>query len=169
VGTLDEGTFTASSFDAVVMTHVIEHVPDPLPLLVTCRNLLRPGGKLIVTCPNVDAYGRRRYGASWIALDPPRHEHLFTRASLVALVRAAGFRSVAARTSIRGAWGNLVGSEEVRATGKRGGRARAGPRAKGLLLAAYELMRLARDPLAGEEIAVVCTREGIDASDSAFT
>ena len=157
VGTLDEGAFAPSSFDAIVMTHVIEHVSDPLPLLVLCRTLLRPGGQLVVTCPNLDAGGHKRYGASWIAFDPPRHEHMFTLASLVTLARAAGFPSVDARTSVRGAWGNFVGSEEIRASGKRSGHAGAGLRAKGLLLTVGELVRLGRDPLAGEEIAVVCT------------
>jgi 2-polyprenyl-3-methyl-5-hydroxy-6-metoxy-1,4-benzoquinol methylase len=157
VATLEQGTFPPASFDAVVMTHVIEHVPDPLPLLRACRTVLSPGGKLVVTCPNIDAYGHRRYGASWTALDPPRHEHLFTRASLMALARAAGFLSVEARTSIRGAWGNFGGSEQLRATGRRGG-AGAALRAKALALVAYELVRLTGDPLAGEEIAMVCTR-----------
>jgi len=157
VGTLDEATFAPKSFDAVVMTHVIEHVPDPLPLLRACRTLLRPGGKLVVTCPNVDAYGHKKYGMYWIALDPPRHEHVFTRMSLVALARAAGFSSVDARTSVRGALGNFAGSEQVRALGHRLGRAGVGVRVKGLLLTVYELTRLTRDPLAGEEVAVVCS------------
>ncbi len=156
IGTLDEETFPPASFDAIVMTHVIEHVADPLPLLRACHTLLRAGGKLVITCPNLDAYGHRRYGACWIALDPPRHEHLFTCASLVALVEGAGFASVDARTSVRGAWGNFVGSEQVRASGNRRGRAGATLRAKGLILTVNELVRLARDRLAGEEIAVVC-------------
>ena len=158
VGTLDEATFAPKSFDAIVMTHVIEHVPEPLPLLRACRTLLRPGGKLVVTCPNGDAYGHRRYGTSWITLDPPRHEHVFTRLSLVALARAAGFSSVNSRTSVRGALGNFVGSEQVREFGQRSGRAGLGVQVKSLLLTAYELSLLARDPLAGEEIAVVCSR-----------
>jgi hypothetical protein len=108
----------------------------------------------VVTCPNLDAYGHSRYGASWMALDPPRHYHLFTRDSLAMLARAAGFTSVHARTSVRGALGNLIGSEQVRASGNRRGRVGAGLRAKGLALSAVELVRLARDPRAGEEIAL---------------
>lgn len=157
VGTLDETTFPAASFDAIVMTHVIEHVADPLPLLRGCKRLLRTGGKLVVTCPNLDAYGHTRYGASWIGLDPPRHEHLFTRASLSAVARAAGYTSMEARTTIRGAWGNLVGSEQVRSAGHRRGRVSASLRAKGLALTAVELIHLARDPLAGEEISLVAS------------
>jgi SAM-dependent methyltransferase len=155
VGTLERDTFPQASFDAIVMTHVIEHVRDPLPVLRTCRMLLRPGGKLVVTCPNLDAYGHRRYGASWIALDAPRHEHLFTRASLIALSSAAGFTAIDARTSVRGAFGNFAGSEQVRASGRRTGRGGLALCAKALALMSYELVRLARDPLAGEEIALI--------------
>jgi SAM-dependent methyltransferase len=157
VGTLDEAGFAGGSFDAITMTHVIEHIADPLPLLRSCKPLLRPGGKLVVTCPNLDAYGHARYGVSWMALDPPRHEHLFTRDSLAALARAAGFGSVTARTSVRGALGNLVGSEQVRATGNRRGRVSAALRAKGLALSAVEFAHLLRDPLAGEELALIAS------------
>lgn len=159
-GTLDEAAFPAATFDAVVMTHVVEHIADPLPLLCICRNVLRPGGSLVVTCPNLDAFGHRRYGAAWIAFDPPRHEHVFTLASLVALARKAGFESVHARTSVRGAFGNLAGSDQVRAHGDRRHGSGAALRAKALLLTAYELAQLARDPLAGEEIALTASTPG---------
>ena len=40
------------SFDVVVSTEVIEHVPDKVAYSTTCREVLRPGGYLILTCPN---------------------------------------------------------------------------------------------------------------------
>jgi SAM-dependent methyltransferase len=156
-GTLDEAALPPATFDAVVMTHVIEHVADPLPLLRACRAVLRPGGRLVVTCPNLAAFGHRRYGAAWIALDAPRHEHVFTRASLVALARKAGFETLRARTSVRGAWGNLVGSEQVRAHGDRRHRASLALKARGLVLSGYELATLVADKDAGEEIALIAS------------
>lgn len=39
-------------FDVVVSTEVIEHVPDKRAYAVTCREVLRQGGYLILTCPN---------------------------------------------------------------------------------------------------------------------
>ena len=43
---------TEAKFDAVTMLDVIEHVTEPLKLLVTARRLLKPGGRLVVYTPN---------------------------------------------------------------------------------------------------------------------
>lgn len=42
--------FGAESFDVVVSTQVLEHVPDWRAALVEMRNVLRSGGTLLVTC-----------------------------------------------------------------------------------------------------------------------
>ncbi len=39
------------SFDAILCTEVLEHIPDPLAALGEFARLLRPGGELILTAP----------------------------------------------------------------------------------------------------------------------
>src|SRR5206468_7617752 len=87
-------TIPAGEFDAVIMNHVLEHLIDPVRSLVECRSVLKPGAALVATTPNLDSRGHRRFGVSWVALDPPRHLHLFTLASLRAAAHKAGFERV---------------------------------------------------------------------------
>jgi len=79
------------SFDAVTLSHVIEHLHDPGENLRRISLLLRPGGLLWIATPNLEALGLRRFGRDWLGLDPPRHLVLFTRASLERLLGETGF------------------------------------------------------------------------------
>jgi len=45
--------FTADSLDAVVGSSVLEYVKDPAAVLAECGRVLRPGGVLVCTVPNV--------------------------------------------------------------------------------------------------------------------
>lgn len=86
------------AFDAVTARHVIEHLPDPRPLLAEARRLLRPGGLLQLRTPNTRALGRARYGALWFANDPPRHLLLYDPDNLARAVQAAGFEILQSST-----------------------------------------------------------------------
>jgi SAM-dependent methyltransferase len=41
----------SESFDAVLCTEVLEHVPEPLKALAEIARILKPGGKLLLTAP----------------------------------------------------------------------------------------------------------------------
>ena len=94
LGDLAAQQFDDASFDAIVMSHVIEHVPQPASLLAECCRVLRPGGSLTVVTPNAQALGHRVYGRHWLGLDPPRHLHVLSAGGLRTLVSAAGFDSI---------------------------------------------------------------------------
>ena len=85
-GLLEQG-FADASFDAVTMSHSIEHVHDPVAWLAEARRILRPGGRLSVATPNTRSLLHRRYRADWFAIDPPRHLHLFNRDALGSALR----------------------------------------------------------------------------------
>lgn len=46
-------------FDALVFSHVLEHLRDPSPVLARFCRLLRPGGSALIAVPNVLAWRQR--------------------------------------------------------------------------------------------------------------
>lgn len=88
---LTESTFPAQYFDAITLSHVIEHLHHPAETLRLCRRILRPGGVLWIATPNLGALGHERFGADWLGLDAPRHLVLFTPESLRGLLEGLGF------------------------------------------------------------------------------
>ena len=81
-------------FDVITMSHVIEHVHDPVATLKACNRLLKPGGQLWLETPNIDSLGHWRYGRDWRGLEPPRHLVLFNQSSLTTALSRVGFLSI---------------------------------------------------------------------------
>ncbi len=81
-------------YDAITISHVIEHVHDPNLLLQQLFSLLRPGGVLWLETPNIQSDGARRFGPHWRGLEVPRHLVLFNSASLRLSLRKAGFEQI---------------------------------------------------------------------------
>ncbi len=93
-GQLESGTYLRQSFDAIVATHLIEHVCDPLDFLRICAGLLRPGGVMIGELPNLDSWDAKLFGRHWGGLHQPRHLFFWDPRSFEAFVRRAGFAEV---------------------------------------------------------------------------
>lgn len=94
IGELAELVAKPERFDVVTVSHVIEHVHNPLALLMTVRQLLKPAGILWLETPNIDSHGHEVFGVDWYALQPPTHLQIFNTFSLISLVRKAGFLQV---------------------------------------------------------------------------
>jgi SAM-dependent methyltransferase len=117
-GALESLALPGSSYDAVVMNHVLEHVAEPIAVMRECARLLKPGGSLVSVTPNMRSLGARIFGRSWLGLEPPRHLHLFNRENLTRLAELSGFGRATIRTSYGNADGFAVGSLSIRATGR---------------------------------------------------
>jgi SAM-dependent methyltransferase len=98
VANLEQGLPLADkTFDAVVCSHVLEHICFPDRLLRDIRQALAPGGKLIVALPNLLTYknrvrlvlGRFEYESAGIMDDT--HFRWYTFASAQRLLRRHGF------------------------------------------------------------------------------
>lgn len=103
-----------SKYDLITLSHVIEHVHDPVGFLRQCHGLLRPGGKLWLETPNIDGPGHRLYGAHWRGLEPPRHILIFNWMSLRTALRAAGFSEVTLLAPARVCDRTFGASENIR-------------------------------------------------------
>lgn len=80
-----------SGFGLITMWHVLEHLIDPLAALERARELLAPGGFLLIELPNWNSVGRSVRKTRWSELRPPEHINYFTPASLSHAVQKAGF------------------------------------------------------------------------------
>ena len=154
LGGLHEQRFAAESFDALTMSHSIEHVHDPVALLAEARRVLRAGGRLAVATPNAASLLHRWFGPHWFPLDPPRHLHLFNRAALGAALRAAGFTRASVFTSVRDANGAFLGSRSIRRSGRHDMTSPQGPlnQLLGRAVQLAESVRLLFDADAGEDL-----------------
>lgn len=79
------------SFDVVVMSHVLEHLPDPRQTLRDVAGALNPGGLLYVAVPDLGSMHFKVLGRHWEAINPLVHLQYFTEASLRTLLTDAGF------------------------------------------------------------------------------
>jgi methionine biosynthesis protein MetW len=109
--------FADDSFDAVICLEVLEHLLTPKATVVEMKRVLKPGGVLIATTPNV-AYWRRRLDLAllgrWnpfgygLAVEQPwadPHIRFFNPGSLRRLLVAGGFSAV----NVAGHRGSLLG------------------------------------------------------------
>jgi 2-polyprenyl-3-methyl-5-hydroxy-6-metoxy-1,4-benzoquinol methylase len=88
-GVLTSESYPESSFDLVAMGDVIEHVPDPLATLSAVARVLKPGGHVIVSTPNIESAAGRL-----LQVKPEEHIYYFSAATLAEAFRKAGLLPV---------------------------------------------------------------------------
>jgi 2-polyprenyl-3-methyl-5-hydroxy-6-metoxy-1,4-benzoquinol methylase len=159
-GQLAEINFPENHFDAVHLSHVIEHVYDPAALLRECRRVLKPGGALIVLTPNTASWGHRLFKSAWLNLDPPRHLILFNRRNFRSLAGAAGFKITRLDTSVHNAWvwGGLSRALERTSRAEMSELGRIGCLVGGAIFQLGERVRRWFDAEAGDEILLIARK-----------
>lgn len=90
-GTLMEQNFPDDYFDAITLSHVIEHVHCVEELLVECERILKQKGTLWLATPNIDSIIRKWFKKDWLACIPPQHLTLFNQKTLSNLLGKLGF------------------------------------------------------------------------------
>lgn len=97
-GEIEDLPLAPDSYDLVLLLMTIEHVADPAAVLASARQLLRPGGRVVIVTDDAASPSCWFFrGRHWGGYHFPRHWNLFDRQNLAQLARNCGLRPV--RTS----------------------------------------------------------------------
>ena len=155
-GDLHSQRYPDDHFDAIVMSHVIEHVHEPSAILQECHRILKPGGRLVMVTPNSDGLGHRLFGANWRGLEPPRHLHIFNVKTLTRLLDKERFIECEVKSTVRDANGMLAYSMLLRrGLSRHGIKIPLFVHVAAKLLQAFEYLALGLGKQLGEEIAAI--------------
>jgi SAM-dependent methyltransferase len=99
-GTLQDQPWPPGSFGLITFQHALEHVAEPVEALKRARELLEPGGLLLIDVPNWACWQRRLlFRSRWHPLELPRHLQHFSPRALERLAGSLGLRVRTAGTS----------------------------------------------------------------------
>lgn len=100
-GTLDKAEYPDSFFDVIHLSHVIEHINDPDLFIAAIYRLLKPGGVIYCTTPNVDGLQAKLFKRNWRSAIAD-HMILYSVKTLKRILRKYGFTIKKHKT-----WGGL--------------------------------------------------------------
>jgi 2-polyprenyl-3-methyl-5-hydroxy-6-metoxy-1,4-benzoquinol methylase len=89
------------SYDAVLMSQVLEHAVDPRAWIAKAARLLRPGGILCVAVPNFGSFLRHALQGRDPYIAPPMHLNYFSRNNLTSLLASEELTTFLAETVSR--------------------------------------------------------------------
>jgi 2-polyprenyl-3-methyl-5-hydroxy-6-metoxy-1,4-benzoquinol methylase len=99
-GTLSDVTIESGELDAITYWDVIEHVTEPRQELERAAELVKSGGRLAISTPNIEGwYPRASYHArhvigGWSAVEPPFHLTQFGVRTLSQLLARTGWEVI---------------------------------------------------------------------------
>lgn len=89
----EERQFPENCFDIVTLWQVLEHLPYPLAILKEVHRILKPGGLLIVSTPDIEGIPARIFRRKWWNIRK-LHINQFTTKTLTDILQNAGFKNV---------------------------------------------------------------------------
>jgi 2-polyprenyl-3-methyl-5-hydroxy-6-metoxy-1,4-benzoquinol methylase len=99
-GTIEQAGFSPESFDVVTMWDVVEHLEEPVATVATVAEVLKEGGVLVLSTPNVAglfprlSYRAARWVGRWPHPEPPAHLFQFSKATISRLLEQSGLRVI---------------------------------------------------------------------------
>ena len=101
--TFELANLKTSSFDVVILNHVLEHITNPIVALKKARKLLKKEGIIFIDVPNFASLTARIQKTGWKYLLPKEHKWHFTPTSLFLILEKEGFIPVYSE-SYSGIW-----------------------------------------------------------------
>lgn len=99
-GDLLSSGFPDSSFDIVTLYEVIEHLENPASAVEEIWRILKTGGVMAVSTPNLDSLTAAMLKDKWWVINcPDEHISLFTPSTICSFVEKKGFDILECRTS----------------------------------------------------------------------
>jgi len=100
-GTVESIDLPSNRYELAFMIQTIEHVENPVEVLLGIRRILKPGGRLVIVTDNTGSvdfgFFKKRY---WGGYHFPRHWNLFNRNSMSRLAGKTNFEIVRLRTIV---------------------------------------------------------------------
>jgi len=90
------GLIPAEAFDCAAMFHVMDHLPDPLDVLIGLGESLKPGGVIVVAVHDVNSWSARLLKSKSPIFDI-EHTYLYSKITVTNLFTTAGFTNVRVR------------------------------------------------------------------------
>jgi ubiquinone/menaquinone biosynthesis C-methylase UbiE len=166
LGDLHSQKYADNYFDAIYMSHVIEHVVDPCSVFEECYRILKPEGKLVLLTPNNESLGHKFFKKYWRGLEHPRHIHIFNMRTLRIAINQTSFKfsEVRIKTSAKSAYYILWASsvqmqlEKIKVLGHNSINMGFKDKIIYLFIQALERGVISIKPESGEEILLIATK-----------
>jgi SAM-dependent methyltransferase len=107
IGMFDDIPYPVNFFDYITMSQVLEHIHDPVNLLISFRRILKDNGQIIIGVPNIDSRLRKKYAHRWLNWHIPYHVNHFSRKSIAVLAEKSGYHLRRIKTYTPNLWVDL--------------------------------------------------------------
>ncbi|MDR0472153.1 MAG: class I SAM-dependent methyltransferase [Treponema sp.] len=87
---LEDCCFPDAAFDAVLASHLIEHLNNPASFVSEVRRILKAKGRFLVTTPNIGGFQAKLFRGKWRSAIFD-HLYLFSVKTLSSLLKKSGF------------------------------------------------------------------------------
>lgn len=95
---LEDTKLPKDYFDVVILNHTLEHVSDPVQVLLLIGKTLKSNGIVYIDVPNFGSLSSQIAGKSWKYLLPNEHVYHFTNNTIELCITKAGYKKVWSKT-----------------------------------------------------------------------